>query len=213
MDTFRKESFLTPSQAYCKRVFDIIVSIFCLPICILITIPAWVVATIDTRKNGFFIQERIGRNGIKFRLIKLRTMRHISRIQTTITTKDDIRITSVGRLLRKTKIDELPQVINVLKGDMSFVGPRPDVPGYADSLKDNDKIILKVRPGITGPATLKYKDEESLLASQKDPETYNNEVLWPDKVRINREYLEHWSFSLDLYYIFQTILRLYYKIN
>jgi lipopolysaccharide/colanic/teichoic acid biosynthesis glycosyltransferase len=88
---------------------------------------------------------------------------------------------------------------------MSFVGPRPDVPGYADRLQGDDRIVLSVRPGITGPATLKYRDEEALLADQDDPERYNNEVLWLDKVRINREYVESWSFWQDIRYILKTI--------
>jgi lipopolysaccharide/colanic/teichoic acid biosynthesis glycosyltransferase len=122
-----------------------------------------------------------------------------------VTTGRDRRITWLGRIWRKTKIDELPQLINVLKGNMSFVGPRPDVPGYADRLQGDDRIVLSVRPGITGPATLKYRDEEALLADQDDPERYNNEVLWLDKVRINREYVESWSFWQDIRYILKTI--------
>ena len=103
------------------------------------------------------------------------------------------------------KIDELPQLFNVLIGQMSFVGPRPDVPGFADQLKGNDRIILTVRPGITGPATLKYRNEEELLASVTDPEEYNAEVVFPDKVRLNREYVENWSFARDIRYIWATI--------
>ncbi|MGM0760450.1 MAG: sugar transferase, partial [Thermodesulfobacteriota bacterium] len=104
------------------------------------------------------------------------------------------------------KIDALPQLINALKGDMSFVGPRPDVPGYADLLEGEDRVILSVRPGITGPATLHYRDEEALLAEQDDPEAYNRDVIWPDKVRLNREYVENWSFRKDLQYIWQTVV-------
>uniref|UniRef100_UPI0025BFCAE4 sugar transferase n=1 Tax=Aquisalimonas sp. TaxID=1872621 RepID=UPI0025BFCAE4 len=102
-------------------------------------------------------------------------------------------------------LDELPQLINVLKGDMSFVGPRPDVPAFADTLAGEDRIILSVRPGITGPATLKYRDEETLLAEADDPEAYNSEVIYPDKVRINREYV-HWSFWRDLLDIWRTVV-------
>jgi lipopolysaccharide/colanic/teichoic acid biosynthesis glycosyltransferase len=108
---------------------------------------------------------------------------------------------------RRTKIDELPQLFNVLWGDMSFVGPRPDVPGFADRLEGVDRIILSVRPGITGPASLKYRDEEALLASQEDPERYNREVIWPDKVRINLDYVKHWSFAGDIGYILKTVAR------
>jgi lipopolysaccharide/colanic/teichoic acid biosynthesis glycosyltransferase len=97
-------------------------------------------------------------------------------------------------------------LINVLKGDMSFVGPRPDVPGYADRLEGEDRIVLSVRPGITGPATLKYRNEENLLAEQENPRQYNDEVLWPDKVRLNREYVRNWSFGTDFRYIWKTIV-------
>ena len=108
-------------------------------------------------------------------------------------------------IFRKYKIDELPQLINVLKGDMSFVGPRPDVPGYADKLEGEDRIILSIKPGITGPATLKYKNEEEILANVDDPVKYNNQVIWPDKVKINKEYIKNWSLKKDIEYILKTI--------
>ncbi|MFB4202409.1 sugar transferase [Arhodomonas sp. KWT2] len=168
---------------------------------------AWLAATVDTRANGFFTQDRVGRHGRVFRVVKIRTMRPSRTVDTTVTTRDDPRITSLGRSLRRTKIDELPQLWNVLLGHMSFVGPRPDVPGYADVLKGADRVILSVRPGITGPATLKYRDEEMLLAAQEDPEAYNREVIYPDKVRLNREYVENWSFRSDLRYIWWTVTR------
>lgn len=196
---------LTPLQIVLKRGFDFLGAAFGLSLTIWIILPAWVLASIDTRKNGFFTQDRVGRNGNTFRVIKIRTMREVPGVNTTVTTGRDQRITSLGRFWRKSKIDELPQLINVLKGDMSFVGPRPDVPGYADKLAGDDRLVLSVRPGITGPATLKYRHEELLLADQEDPERYNDEVLWPDKVRINREYVATWSFWKDIKYIFQTI--------
>ena len=132
-------------------------------------------------------------------------MRSSDTVSTVVTTSTDPRITPLGRFWRRTKIDELPQLFNVLIGNMSFVGPRPDVPGFADLLEGEDRVILSVRPGITGPATLKYRNEESLLASVDDPEAYNREVIFPDKVRINREYIENWSFWRDMRYIFTTI--------
>jgi lipopolysaccharide/colanic/teichoic acid biosynthesis glycosyltransferase len=196
---------LSPLQAALKRGFDFLGAAFGLALTIWIILPAWVLASIDTRKNGFFTQDRVGRDGRIFRVIKIRTMREIPGMSTTVTTGRDQRITPLGRFWRKSKIDELPQLINVFKGDMSFVGPRPDVPGYADRLQGDDRIVLSVRPGITGPATLKYRDEEALLAEQADPERYNNEVLWPDKVRINREYVENWSFLGDVRYIWETV--------
>lgn len=172
-----------------------------------IVLPAWLLASLDTSRNGLFTQDRVGRNGRSFKVIKIRTMRDVPGIKITVTTGEDQRITTLGRVWRKTKIDELPQLINVLKGDMSFVGPRPDVPGYADKLQGADRLVLSVRPGITGPATLKYRDEESLLAGVDDPIRYNNEVIWPDKVLINREYIRNWTFRGDLYYLWQTLRR------
>jgi len=171
-----------------------------------IIVPAWVLASLDTHKNGFFTQERVGKDGRIFRVIKIRTMREVPGLNSTVTTGSDVRITRLGRFWRRSKIDELPQLINILKGDMSFVGPRPDVPGYADRLQGDDRIILSVRPGITGPATLKYRNEEYLLAEKNDPQKYNDQVLWPDKVRLNREYVEKWSFIKDLRYIWMTVI-------
>jgi lipopolysaccharide/colanic/teichoic acid biosynthesis glycosyltransferase len=157
------------------------------------------------RSNGFYFQERIGLNGEVFRIVKLKTMRPVRGIDTTVTHLGNPRITPLGKILRRTKIDELPQLWNVLLGEMSFVGPRPDVPGYADELKGQERIILTVRPGITGPATIKYKNEEKLLAQQPDPVKYNNEIVFPDKVRINMEYIRNWTLVGDIRYIIQTV--------
>jgi lipopolysaccharide/colanic/teichoic acid biosynthesis glycosyltransferase len=112
--------------------------------------------------------------------------------------------TQLGKFLRRTKLDELPQIFNVLKGDMSFVGPRPDLQGFADDLEGDDRKILIVKPGITGPATLKYKDEERVLERQKDPEHYNRTIIWVDKVKINKKYVENYSFYLDLKFIIKS---------
>nr|WP_277345553.1 sugar transferase [Halomonas bachuensis] len=166
---------------------------------------AWIAATIDTRRNGLFMQRRIGMNGRIFTLYKIRTMREAQGVTTTVTCSRDPRITPLGHLLRRTKVDELPQLWNVLKGDMSFVGPRPDVEGFADSLEGEQRLLLRVRPGITGPATLKYRDEEKLLDSAVDPEGYNRDVIWPDKVRINLHYLREWSLAEDLKFIWRTL--------
>lgn len=132
-------------------------------------------------------------------------MRPDRNINTFVTTAGDPRITKIGRLFRKTKIDELPQLINVLLGQMSFVGPRPDIPGFADKLQGEDRVILEVRPGITGPATLKFRDEEKILAKQDDPENYNKEVIFPEKVKLNKDYVRNYSFYKDLKYIWQTV--------
>ena len=149
---------------------------------------------------------RVGRFGKLFTLIKFRTMipRHNGN---SITVSGEQRITPVGRILRKYKIDELPELWNVLVGDMSLVGPRPDVPGYNDKLTGLDRRLLDLRPGITGPATLKYAHEEELLARQPDPVKFNDEVIFPDKVRINLVYLDNWSFWTDLKIIWRTVFR------
>lgn len=167
---------------------------------------AWTLSSIETRSNGLFMQERVGKNGRVFRVIKIKTMKKVEGVNTTVTSANDVRITKSGSFFRKTKIDELPQLWNVLIGQMSFVGPRPDVPGYADMLVGDDQVVLSIRPGITGPASLKYKDEEAVLAEQNAPKVYNDNVIWPDKVKINREYIKYYHFSKDLYYIWKTIV-------
>jgi lipopolysaccharide/colanic/teichoic acid biosynthesis glycosyltransferase len=188
-----------------KRGFDIFASALGLILTGWIIILAYIAASIDTKRGGFFTQQRVGKGGAPFKVIKIRTMRSIPSINTTVTALNDPRITLLGRFFRKTKIDELPQLINVFLGQMSFVGPRPDVAGFADKLMGEGRIVLSVRPGITGPATLKYKEEEELLAGQDDPEKYNDEVIFPDKVRLNREYVVNYSFWKDIKYIYQTI--------
>jgi lipopolysaccharide/colanic/teichoic acid biosynthesis glycosyltransferase len=159
------------------------------------------------RENGFFVQKRVGRFGKIFNVYKLKTMSSVcvESLSETVTTSTDVRITKLGKYLRRFKIDELPQLYNVLIGDMSFVGPRPDVPGYADLLTGDDRIVLSVRPGITGPASLKYKNEEYILSEQKNPQAYNDNVIWPDKVNINRDYITNYSFRMDLIYILKTL--------
>lgn len=152
-----------------------------------------------------FKQRRVGRNGRLFTMYKFRSMT-VGHGGSSISVAGESRITPLGAKLRRYKLDELPELWNVLIGDMSFVGPRPDVPGYADQLKGEDREVLKLRPGITGPASLKYRDEEELLAQQTEPQKYNDEVIFPDKVRINRYYLHHYSFVKDIQMIFCTVL-------
>jgi len=189
-----------------KTIFDFVLSLFGIILLLPVILLAWIVASIETNSNGFFIQQRVGKNGKLFHVIKIKTMKSIKGIETTITASSDIRITKSGAFFRKTKIDELPQLWNVLTGQMSFVGPRPDVPGYADKLKGKDRIVLSIRPGITGPAQLAYKNEEEVLANQDDAVKYNDEIIWPNKVRINREYIEDHSLFKDFYYIWKTIV-------
>jgi len=151
-----------------------------------------------------FRQKRVGKDGKLFTMVKFRSM-SVAHGGSSVSVAGESRITPLGAKLRKYKLDELPELWNVLVGDMSFVGPRPDVPGYADKLVGEDRVILKLRPGITGPASLKYRNEEELLAGVDDPQTYNDTVIFPDKVRINKEYYYNWSFRKDIRYIFQTV--------
>ena len=152
-----------------------------------------------------FKQKRVGRNGRLFTIYKFRTM-ETNHNGSSVSVAGESRITPLGKTLRRYKLDELPELWNVLIGQMSFVGPRPDVPGYADQLKGKDREILKLRPGITGPASLKYRNEEEILAKVPNPEQYNNEIIYPDKVRINLYYLEHYSFWKDIEMIVCTVL-------
>lgn len=189
-----------------KFIFDRIVSLFGL----LVLWPVLIVVAILIKAKmpggpAFFTQNRIGRNGKLFTMYKFRSMT-VNHGGSSVSVAGESRITPLGAKLRKYKLDELPELWNVFIGDMSFVGPRPDVPGYADALTGEDREVLKLRPGITGPASLKYRNEEELLATVDDPQRYNDEVIFPDKVRINRYYLHHYSFWMDIKMIFATVL-------
>lgn len=155
-----------------------------------------------------FRQQRVGRCGKLFTMYKFRSM-SIGHGGTSVSVAGESRITPLGATLRKYKLDELPELWNVLVGDMSFVGPRPDVPGYCDRLEGEDRLVLRLRPGITGPASIKYADEEELLAKVDDPVRYNDEVIFPDKVRINLDYYRNHTFWGDLKLIWQTVFRSY----
>lgn len=180
---------------------------------------------------AIFKQKRVGLHGDLFTMYKFRSMT-VSHGGSSVSVAGEARITPLGAKLRKYKLDELPELWNVFIGDMSFVGPRPDVPGYADNLVGEDRLVLELRPGITGPATLKYRDEENLIAdflhqvrseelgvrseypavefsSMSDEEIalwYNDNVIYPDKVKINLEYYRNQSLSLDIKYILETVL-------
>ena len=154
---------------------------------------------------ALFVQERIGKGGKLFKCHKFRTMT-VNHGGSSISVAGENRITPLGAKLRQYKIDELPGLWDVFIGKMSFVGPRPDVPGYADKLQGRDRDILHLRPGITGPASLKYRDEEFILAQQENPQEYNDKVIYPDKVRLNLYYLDNYSFIDDIRMIFATVL-------
>lgn len=188
-----------------KRLLDFSASLVGLLLTGWIIVLAALVARFETGEPGIFVQSRIGRHGRPFDLYKIRTMKSTAGKATTVTTRDDPRITKSGRFFRKTRIDEIPQLYNVLVGEMSLVGPRPDVAGFADRLEGAERAILSLRPGITGPATLAYRDEEALLAAVDDPEAYNRDVVFPDKVRINLDYIRQYSLAGDFRYIFRTL--------
>jgi lipopolysaccharide/colanic/teichoic acid biosynthesis glycosyltransferase len=181
-----------------KRFFDVIFSLFSLLLFSWVILISWLLAVIDTHTNGIFIQERIGQFGIPFKIYKLRTIQVSSSL-------GSASISKIGKLLRSYKLDELPQLFNVLKGEMSIVGPRPDVPGYYDLLEGENRKILELKPGLTSLASLKYSNEEYLLEKQKSPAIYNDSVVFPDKVQLNLDYYYHRSFWGDITIILKTI--------
>ena len=193
---------ITPAQLQVKRIFDFSLALVLLPLIFIPLVVLLIGAAIDVGNFGWFRQLRVGQDGQLFYMFKLRTLKAGKH---SLGALDD-HASTYGRFLRRSKLDELPQLFNVLLGDMSFVGPRPDVQGFADVLTGDDRVILKVKPGVTGPATLKYKNEEKILAIQSDPESYNRTIIWPDKVEINKKYVYNWSFYLDLNYILQSLI-------
>ena len=193
-----------------KRTFDFFSSFIGLIILLPLLIFTSLAIKIGSSGPIFFSQKRVGKDGKLFTLVKFRSMTVQQDSSNTTTARGDVRITKIGAFLRKYKLDELPELWNVLVGEMSLVGPRPDVPGYADSLKGTDRNMLKLRPGITGTASLKYANEEEILAAQEDPQKYNDEVIFPDKVKVNLEYYENQSLWLDIKIIFATIFRTSY---
>tara|TARA_A100001035_G_scaffold230112_1_gene191979 strand:- start:180 stop:767 length:588 start_codon:yes stop_codon:yes gene_type:complete len=192
-----------------KRIFDIIISVFAIiilsPLFLLISI----VIKLTSKGPIFFIQERIGLKGSIFKIIKFRTMINDHNSLNVVSIKNDSRITVVGKILRKYKLDEIPELINVLVGSMSLVGPRPDVPGYVDLLKGENRKILTLKPGITGPASLKYFNEEEILSSKKNPKDYNDKIIFPDKVKINLDYYYKNNIWIDIKIIFATIFKFF----
>ena len=202
-----------------KFLFDRLIAFFGL---VVLSPVMLVVAILIIVKMGgpvLFKQQRVGKEGKRFTMFKFRTMK-ADHGGSSVSVAGESRITPLGAKLRKYKLDELPELWNVLKGDMSFVGPRPDVPGYADRLQGDDREVLLLRPGITGPASLKYRNEEEMIAeyvaqaktqgdSRSEQEIalwYNDNVIWPDKVRINCYYYRHYSFAKDIQMIFCTVL-------
>lgn len=190
-------------QRLIKRVFDLFFSFTGLLILFVPLVLMIILASFSTGHFGLFRQERVGQYGNFFYILKIRTMKG-NQHEDFITLAGDKRITGFGRFLRKYKLDELPQLWNVLAGEMSLVGPRPDVSGFADELRGRERVLLTLKPGITGPASIHYKDEEELLARQKDPVSFNKDVIWPNKVQLNMQYLENWSLWKDISCIIKT---------
>ncbi|ANF51561.1 sugar transferase [Chryseobacterium glaciei] len=180
-----------------KVIFDFIFSIILIILMMPLFIVLFIIISIDTKSNGIFCQKRVGQYGKLFTIYKFKTINEKTK-----------KSSYLGLLLRKTKLDELPQLFNIIKGEMSFVGPRPDIEGYYDKLQGNDWEVLQLKPGVTSEASIKYSNEEFLLKSQKNPMLYNDEVIFPDKVRMNLNYLEKMSFSEDLRIILKTIFKI-----
>lgn len=184
-----------------KRIFDFFISFFALFLLILPLLIIWFFCSFDTHSNGIFIQDRIGKFGKPFKIHKFKTI------------KQNGSISVFGSFLRRFKIDELPQLWDVLIGNMSIVGPRPDVAGYYDLLQGEERNVLKLKPGITSHASLKYFNEEAILSQQANPQKYNDEVIFKDKVKMNLEYYHSNSILVDIKIVYLTIVKIVSSIS
>lgn len=189
---------MTKDDIIKKRLFDLFFSVFGLFLLWWFILFLAFFGYVLSGENGFFIQNRIGQNGVLFKIFKIRTL---SQNSSSI-------FEYYSAFLRRKKLDELPQLLNILLGDMSFVGPRPDVSGFADELKGDYIKILKLKPGITGPASLAFFYEEDLLNNIEDKEEYNKNIIWPQKNEINLAYYENYSLSKDFYFFIKTLYML-----
>ena len=191
-----------------KRIFDFLVSL----VGIIILLPVFIIVSIaikiDSKGNILFLQKRVGRYGKEFNIYKFRTMvTDAEKLGKQITVGNDNRITKVGAFLRKTKIDELPQLFNVLKGDMSLVGPRPEVPKYVSLYTEEQRKVLDIRPGITDMASLRYRDENEILGKVDNPEEYYINIIMKDKLSLNLEYIQKSNVFFDIFLIVKTIIK------
>lgn len=177
-----------------KRVFDIIVSLIAFIVLLPIIVISWLILMIDTSSDGFFFQKRVGQFGKLFTIYKLKTMHPKTG-----------NVTKTGTFFRKYKLDELPQFLNVLKGEMSIVGPRPDIEGYYDKLEGENRKVLELKPGITSEASIKYYNEEEILEQQDNALHYNDTIIFPDKVKMNLDYYYRQNLFLDIKIIIKTI--------
>ena len=187
-------NFLSKKQSLCKRGIDLFLSLLFLPFLIIPILILFIVASIDTQQFGLFFQKRVGQHGVLFTIYKIRTHQITGNIS------------KYSKKIRKLKFDELPQIVNVLLGQMSFVGPRPDLPEIIATLKEQDRIILSLKPGLTGPASLSNFNEEAILAQQNNPSAYNVSVLFPAKTVLNINYIKKYQLLNDLKYIYKTLL-------
>jgi len=190
------------------RFFDVLISTVLLVVLspFLLIIALLIIAT--SKGPAIFVQQRVGKNNINFNIYKFRTMR-VNISGTAITIGRDKRITRIGRLLRKLKLDELPQLFNVIKGDMSLVGPRPEIRRYVDMYKPEDMFVLSVRPGITDYASLQYRNENELLAKADDPEKFYIDAVMPAKLALNKHYISNKGLKAYFFIIFRTILTVF----
>ncbi|NNC50678.1 MAG: sugar transferase [Flaviramulus sp.] len=195
-----------------KRCFDVVLSAIGLLLLSPILLVIAIIIKLDSKGPILFIQGRVGKNNKDFKIYKFRTMQTQSESKGLLTLgNDDLRITKIGYFLRRYKIDEFPQLINILKGDMSFVGPRPELRYYVNFYNEDDMKIFQVRPGITGLASLEYRNEVELLKAAKNPEDYFINTIIPDKLKYNKEYIRRRNFFFDIKIIFLTVIKVITK--
>jgi lipopolysaccharide/colanic/teichoic acid biosynthesis glycosyltransferase len=194
-----------------KRIFDFLVALLLLLLLLPVFLLVAVIIKCDTSGKVFFIQQRVGKDNQDFGIIKFRTMIADAEKNGQLTIGNDSRITRSGKFLRKYKLDELPQLFNVLKGDMSLVGPRPEVRKYVSLYNEEQKKVLSVKPGITDPASIRFADENHLLAGCENPEEKYIREIMPAKLKLNLEYIERQSFLNDIKILFQTVFRIFLR--
>jgi len=188
---------LSTSQKVFKRLLDVLLSLILIPTLLLPVSILIILATIDTKIFGLFFQNRVGQYGKGFTIYKIRTYNRNGEVS------------KFSKKIRKYKLDEIPQILNILLGQMSFVGPRPDVLEVMSTLSKSDQVILSIKPGLTGPASLHYFNEEALLAEQEDPISYTNQILTPKKNAINKDYIKNYHIFNDVNYIYKTTLHVF----
>lgn len=192
----------------CKRIFDIFFSMFGLLFFLPVFLIIGILIKLDSPGEIFFRQTRITKDEQEFKIYKFRTMKKNTEGNKQITVGEDSRITKIGNILRKTKLDELPQLINILKGEMSFVGPRPEVPKYVAYYTEEQRKILKVRAGITDYASIYFSNENEILGKQENPEKYYIEKIMPYKIELNKKYIEKMNVFTDIKIIILTFLKI-----